>query len=69
MIGRRDNATSIHNIGKREYRDGMYAFRDYNWACNVCDHNCRSFEETCSYCEHEARMKPLAPWETELGHE
>lgn len=28
---------------------------DYNWTCNICLRENRAFEETCTYCEHDAR--------------
>lgn len=48
-IGRREYATSTRKVGGKAFPDG------FNWTCDVCGRECRSFEETCGYCEHEAR--------------
>lgn len=49
LIGRREDGKIMRGIGGKAYP------RDFNWLCNVCGGDNRSFEETCGYCEHEAR--------------
>ena len=52
MIGKQAKGVKI------KYGVGGKAFpNDYNWVCPVCNRDCRGFEQTCQYCEHEAWMR------------